>query len=105
MSQTAETAPNAAQIEYWNASAGETWAQFQEALDRQVVTAWSGGHGLALPLKGPSKKPRSHRWLPAEALAIQSAGNPINLPRRVISQKLCNALVPAAARPEATSAH
>ena len=36
MSQTAETAPNAAQIEYWNASAGETWAQFQEALDRQV---------------------------------------------------------------------
>ena len=36
MSQTAETAPNAAQIEYWNAGAGETWAQFQEALDRQV---------------------------------------------------------------------
>ena len=36
MSQIAETSSNAAQIEYWNTSAGETWAQFQEALDRQV---------------------------------------------------------------------
>jgi SAM-dependent methyltransferase len=36
MPQIAETSSNAAQIEYWNASAGETWAQFQEALDRQV---------------------------------------------------------------------
>jgi SAM-dependent methyltransferase len=36
MPQIAETSSNAAQIEYWNATAGETWAQFQEALDRQV---------------------------------------------------------------------
>ena len=36
MPQIAETSANAAQIEYWNASAGETWARFQEALDRQV---------------------------------------------------------------------
>ncbi len=28
--------PNAAQIEYWNAVAGETWAQFQAPLDRQI---------------------------------------------------------------------
>jgi hypothetical protein len=29
-------ASNTAQIEYWNSSAGETWAQFQEPLDRQI---------------------------------------------------------------------
>jgi cyclopropane fatty-acyl-phospholipid synthase-like methyltransferase len=34
--QISETPSNAAQIEYWNTTAGETWAQFQEALDRQV---------------------------------------------------------------------
>jgi SAM-dependent methyltransferase len=28
--------PNAAQIDYWNALAGETWSRFQEQLDRQV---------------------------------------------------------------------
>jgi SAM-dependent methyltransferase len=27
---------NAAQIDYWNAQAGETWARFQELLDRQI---------------------------------------------------------------------
>ena len=36
MPQVPETSSNAAQIEYWNTTAGETWAQFQEALDRQV---------------------------------------------------------------------
>ncbi len=36
MPQIAETSSNAAQIEYWNASAGEIWARFQEVLDRQV---------------------------------------------------------------------
>jgi SAM-dependent methyltransferase len=36
MPQIAETLSNAAQVEYWNSSAGETWAQFQEALDRQI---------------------------------------------------------------------
>ena len=28
--------PNAAQSEYWNAAAGETWAKLQELLDRQI---------------------------------------------------------------------
>jgi|HubBroStandDraft_2_1064218.scaffolds.fasta_scaffold66448_3 SAM-dependent methyltransferase len=28
--------PNAAQIEFWNAQAGETWARFQDLLDRQI---------------------------------------------------------------------
>ena len=32
-----ETSANAAQIEYWNATAGETWALFQEQLDRQIA--------------------------------------------------------------------
>lgn len=36
MSQMLQPSPNAAQIEYWNARAGETWAQFQEPLDRQI---------------------------------------------------------------------
>jgi SAM-dependent methyltransferase len=34
--QIPETSSNAAQIEYWNAAAGEAWAQFQETLDRQA---------------------------------------------------------------------
>jgi SAM-dependent methyltransferase len=34
--QTLETSSNAARIEYWNTTAGETWAQFQEPLDRQI---------------------------------------------------------------------
>jgi SAM-dependent methyltransferase len=29
--------PNADQIEYWNASAGLTWARFHDALDRQIA--------------------------------------------------------------------
>ncbi|HUZ67683.1 MAG TPA: class I SAM-dependent methyltransferase [Beijerinckiaceae bacterium] len=36
MSQT-DAGPNAAQIDYWNAGAGKTWAQFQEQLDRQIA--------------------------------------------------------------------
>jgi len=28
--------PNAAQIDYWNTTAGETWAQFNDQLDRQL---------------------------------------------------------------------
>jgi hypothetical protein len=36
MTQTASS--NIAQIEYWNTKAGETWAKFQEALDRQIET-------------------------------------------------------------------
>lgn len=29
--------PNLAQVEYWNATAGETWARFQDQLDRQLA--------------------------------------------------------------------
>ena len=36
MPQIPETSSNAAQNEYWNTTGGETWAQFQETLDRQV---------------------------------------------------------------------
>jgi hypothetical protein len=37
MSQASELPGNAAQIEYWNAAAGDTWARLQELLDRQCV--------------------------------------------------------------------
>ena len=33
---SAEAPANAAQIDYWNATAGEVWASFQEQLDRQL---------------------------------------------------------------------
>ena len=36
MTQTSSS--NIAQIEYWNTKAGETWAKFQDALDRQIET-------------------------------------------------------------------
>jgi SAM-dependent methyltransferase len=36
MSQVSAASSNAAQIEYWNLSAGETWAALQEPLDRQI---------------------------------------------------------------------
>ena len=36
MTQVKKTSSNAEQIEYWNEIAGETWAQFQELLDRQI---------------------------------------------------------------------
>ena len=36
MSQITAASSNTAQIEYWNSSSGETWAQFQEPLDRQI---------------------------------------------------------------------
>jgi SAM-dependent methyltransferase len=37
MSQASELPGNAAQIEYWNAAAGDTWARLQELLDRQIA--------------------------------------------------------------------
>jgi len=36
MTDNASPADNAAQIDYWNATAGQTWARFQEQLDRQI---------------------------------------------------------------------
>ena len=35
-SSSPQPTANAAQIDYWNAVAGETWARFQEQLDRQI---------------------------------------------------------------------
>ena len=36
MTENASASANAAQIDYWNATAGQTWARFQEQLDRQI---------------------------------------------------------------------
>ncbi len=36
MSRSLKTSANAAQIDYWNTVAGQTWARFQEQLDRQI---------------------------------------------------------------------
>ena len=37
MSQASELPGNAAQIEYWNAAAGDTWVSLQGLLDRQIA--------------------------------------------------------------------
>jgi hypothetical protein len=37
MSQASELPGNAAQVEYWNAGAGDTWASLRELLDRQMA--------------------------------------------------------------------
>jgi SAM-dependent methyltransferase len=50
--QIAETSSNAAQIEYWNTSAGETWARFQEALDRQVEPLGLAAMDVLCPAEG-----------------------------------------------------
>ncbi len=50
--QNLETSSNAAQIEYWNTTAGETWAQFQEALDRQVELLGLGAMDVLCPAEG-----------------------------------------------------
>ena len=52
MSQVLETSSNAAQIEYWNTTAGETWAQFQEALDRQVEPLGLAAMDVLCPEEG-----------------------------------------------------
>jgi SAM-dependent methyltransferase len=44
--------PNAAQSEYWNAVAGETWAQFQEPLDRQIELLGLAGIDVLQPVAG-----------------------------------------------------
>lgn len=43
---------NAAQIEYWNAAAGETWVQYQEQLDRQIAPLGLEALGTLAPAKG-----------------------------------------------------
>jgi SAM-dependent methyltransferase len=37
MPEASQSAANAAQIEYWNALAGETWVKFHAQLDRQIA--------------------------------------------------------------------
>lgn len=43
---------NAAQIDYWNAAAGETWAMFQTNLDRQIEGLGLEAMRVMAPLKG-----------------------------------------------------
>ena len=48
----APTPANAAQIDYWNAKAGETWARFQEQLDRQIAPLGDAGIRALAPQPG-----------------------------------------------------
>ena len=47
-----QDSPNAQQIEYWNATAGETWAKFQEPLDRQIEPLGLAAIDVLNPAKG-----------------------------------------------------
>jgi SAM-dependent methyltransferase len=52
MPQNPEASANAAQIEYWNATAGETWVQFQEPLDRQIEPLGRAAMDVLAPREG-----------------------------------------------------
>ena len=52
MAPIKEMSPNAQQIEYWNATAGDTWAQFQELLDRQIESLGLAAMDVLDPAKG-----------------------------------------------------
>ena len=52
MAPVQEMSPNAQQIEYWNATAGETWVQFQEPLDRQIEPLGLAAIDVLDPAKG-----------------------------------------------------
>jgi SAM-dependent methyltransferase len=52
MSQITAASSNTAQIEYWNSSAGETWAQFQEPLDRQIAPLGLAAIDVLKPREG-----------------------------------------------------
>ena len=47
-----ETTSNAAQIDYWNTIAGETSAQFQESLDRQIEPLGLAAIDVLAPAEG-----------------------------------------------------
>jgi SAM-dependent methyltransferase len=49
-----ERSANAAQIEYWNASAGQTWALYQEQLDRQIAPLGREAERILAPAPGES---------------------------------------------------
>jgi SAM-dependent methyltransferase len=52
MSTDAAPAGNAAQIEYWNATAGHTWAAFQGQLDRQLMPLGAEAMRVLAPRPG-----------------------------------------------------
>ena len=52
MSRAADLSVNAAQIEYWNGTAGETWTRFQEQLDRQIAPLGLKALSALAPVKG-----------------------------------------------------
>jgi SAM-dependent methyltransferase len=52
VSQILEKSSNAAQIEYWNSAAGESWVQFQELLDRQIEPLGTAAMEVLAPRKG-----------------------------------------------------
>jgi cyclopropane fatty-acyl-phospholipid synthase-like methyltransferase len=47
-----KTTSNAPQIDYWNAIAGKTWAQFQESLDRQIEPLGLAAIDVLAPREG-----------------------------------------------------
>jgi len=52
MSQTAVAPSNDAQIDYWNTSAGETWARHQQQLDRQLEVLGLEAMRVLAPARG-----------------------------------------------------
>lgn len=52
MSQIVEPSANAAQVEYWNSLAGETWAQLQKPLDRQIEPLGLAAIDVLAPAEG-----------------------------------------------------
>ena len=67
MPETLKLTANAAQIEHWNAVAGNTWAQFHELLDRQIEAL-----GLAAidALEPKGEHSRHWLWLRSDSLAL-----------------------------------
>jgi len=52
MSLPSELPGNAAQIDYWNAAAGDTWAKLQELLDRQIAPLGHEALRVLAPVDG-----------------------------------------------------
>src|SRR5450631_4364592 len=62
MSEETASPVNAAQIEYWNAAAGETWAQYQEQLDRQIAPLGLEALRTLAPAKGEAVMRVTGSW-------------------------------------------
>ena len=52
MAEIPQSSANAAQIDYWNASAGQTWAQFQEQLDCTIAPLGAAALRALAPVAG-----------------------------------------------------